>query len=228
MRKWWLLLVLLLAPAASRAQDDERDVSIKPIRLEDFRLSGPPALAILGISHASVARPNTPRALIASLVSATGSSGLVPNGYAIETAPYWLSSHPALDLNRYYRATLADRLRYFTAFSVATARPKARSDSVDADASVSIAARTLLFNGHPSRALLALSGDLRKAQLDYIARYRKWETLKPLAGTLTAQQRRLDKQEELLSTLVTRVLVGPDRRAPRQHAPDSRASRQHA
>jgi len=206
-----LLLALLVAPVVSRAQQEERDLSIKPIRLDDLRLSGPPALAILGIAHASVARPNTPRALIASLVSATGSSGLVPSGYALETAPYWLSRHPALDLDRYYRATLGDRLRYFTAFSVATARSSARSDSIAPDARVSIAARTLLVNGHPSRALLAVSDSMRKAQIDYITRYRRWETLKPAAGTVATHRRRLEKQEELLSTLVTRVLVGPDR-----------------
>ena len=206
-----MLFILFLAPAISGAQDDERDISLKPIRLEDFRLSGPPALAVLGIAHASVARPNTPRALIASLVSATGSSGLVPGGYALETAPYWLSRHPALDLDRYYRATLADRLRYFTAFSVATARSSAGNDSVAPDARVSIAGRTLLLNGHPSRGLKAVSDSMRKSQLDYITRYRRWETVKPTAGTLAAQQRRLEKQEQLLSTLVTRVLVGPDR-----------------
>ncbi len=206
-----LAFVLLLAPLESRAQDEDRELSSKVLRLDDFRLSGPPALALLGVAHAAVGRPNTPRALIASLASAAGSSGIVPNGYAIETAPYWLTSHPALQLDDYYRATLGDRLRYFTAFSVATARPAARNDTVAPDARVSIAVRTLLWNGHPSPALLAVSESMRKAQLDYITRYRRWETLKPLAATLSSQQRRLDRQEDLLSTLVTKVLVGPDR-----------------
>jgi hypothetical protein len=52
---------------------------------------------------------------------------------------------------------------------------------------------------------------MRSAQLTYIARYRRWETLRPVAATLEAQRRRLARQEELLSTLVTKVLVGPDR-----------------
>ena len=211
MKKTLLLFGLLLAPVQSWAQDEDTNTSSKVLRLEDFRLSGPPALALLGIAHASVARPNTPRALIASLVSATGSSGTVPNGYAIETAPYWLTSHPALDLDRYYRATLTDRLRYFTAFSVATARRSARSDSVAPDARVSIAVRTLLMNGRPSTALLAVSDSMRKAQVQYITRYVQWETLRVTAGALASQQRRLERQESLLSTLVTKVLVGPER-----------------
>lgn len=206
-----LALALLLAPCLSRAQDDEREIPSAVISLEDFRLSGPPALSLLGISHASVARPNTPRALIASLVSAAGSSGIVPNGYAIETAPYWLARHPALTLDRYYRATLGERLLYFTAFSAATARPSARNDSVSPDARVSIAVRTLLMNGRPSKALLEISDAMRKSQLDYITRYRTWEVVKQLAGRLGSEQKRLDRQETLLSTLVTRVLVGPER-----------------
>ena len=211
MKRSLLVFALLLSPCLLRAQDDEREIPSTVLRLEDFRLSGPPALALLGIAHASVARPNTPRALIASLVSATGSSGIIPNGYAIETAPYWLSSHPALTLDRYHHATIGDRLRYFTAFSAATARQSARSDSVAPDARVSIAVRTLLMNGKPSMSLLAISDSMQKSQLDYITRYRRWESVKPIAGRLALEEKRLDRQETLLSTLVTKVLVGPER-----------------
>ena len=204
-----LVLLAVILPRFAAGQDDERggDASI---RLDDFRLSGPPASALLGISAASVTRPNTPRALIASLVSATGSSGLVPNGYSLETAPFWLSSHPRLQLRDYYNASLADRLRYFTAFSVATSRPSARSDSVRPDARVSIAMRTLLLNGKPSAALRLTSDSMRAIQLSYIERYREWEMARSRAGRLSSQRQRLASQEELLATLVTRVTLGQD------------------
>ena len=52
---------------------------------------------------------------------------------------------------------------------------------------------------------------MRKSQLDYITRYRRLETLRPLAAGLTAQRSRLERQENLLSTLVTKVLIGPER-----------------
>jgi hypothetical protein len=52
---------------------------------------------------------------------------------------------------------------------------------------------------------------MRKAQLDYITRYRRLETLKPVAAAITSQRARLERQENLLSTLVTKVLVGPER-----------------
>jgi hypothetical protein len=135
----------------------------------------------------------------------------VPDGYGVETSPYWLVRHPALELKDYYRASLADRLRYFTAVSGATERPSAKSDTVARDAKVAIALRTLLFNGRPSRALVATSDSMRALQLTYITRYRRLETAKAATSGLAAQRRRLAKNEELLSTLVTKVLVGPDR-----------------
>lgn len=204
-----LVLLAVILPRFAAGQDDERggDASI---RLDDFRLSGPPASALLGISPASVTRPNTPRALIASLVSASGSSGLVPNGYSLETAPYWLSNHPRLQLRDYYNASLGDRLRYFTAVSVATSRPSARSESARPDARVSIAMRTLLLNGRPSAALVVTSDSMRAIQLSYIERYREWEMARSRASRLSSQKQKLASQEELLASLVTRVTLGQD------------------
>lgn len=200
-----VLLAATCAPGTLYGQDEAEP---RGITLDDFRLSGPPALGVLGISAASVGRPNTPRALIASLVSAAGSSGLVPNGYALETSPYWLVRHPALTLRDYYDASLGERLVYFTALSAATSRPSSGGDSLR-DARVSIAARTLLFNGRPSRALMATSDSMRALQITYITRYRRLETVKAATSGLAARKRQLERNEELLSTLVTKVLVGP-------------------
>jgi hypothetical protein len=192
--------------SAGQAQDQDPP----QIQLEDFRLDAPPALSLIGSSSSSVSRPNTPRALITSLVSATGSSGLVPNGYAMETAPFWLASHPLLTIPDYYRASLSERLKYFTAFSVATSRHSARNDSVNPDARVAIAVRTLLLNGRPSVALVATMDSMRKAQLSYITKFRRAETLRASATGLAAQRRKLAREEELLSSLTTKVLVRPD------------------
>jgi hypothetical protein len=197
--------IALCACASSlRAQVAEPSDAIE---LEGFRLSAPPALALLGIAPSSVSRPNTPRALIASLVSGTGSSGLVPNGYAVETSPYWLSRHPSLDLNRYYRASLGDRLLYFTALSAATSRPSS-SDSTARDARVSIALRTLLANGRPSRALAAVTDTMLRVQGAYIEQYRRWETAQAASSRLSSQRTRLARNEELLSTLTTKLIAG--------------------
>jgi hypothetical protein len=176
--------------------------------LEDFRLSGPPALSLLGVSASSVARPNTPRDLIASLVSGAGSEGIVPDGYSLETAPFWLARHQALSLREYHSASLARRLLYFTSISVATARVRTRDSDDGHDAHAAIAVRTLLANGRPNSTLVKTAESIRKEQLAYIEAYRRWEVVSTASVPLSARRRQLDRQEELLSSLVTRVLVG--------------------
>ena len=203
MRSFAVGLVLCLHAASLTAQTPDAPEAIE---LEGFRLTAPPALALLGIAPSSVSRPNTPRALIASLVSATGSSGLVPNGYAVETSPYWLSRHPALDLKRYYNASVGDRLIYFTSLSAATSRPGSADSARDAH--VSIALRTLLANGRPSAALVALSDTMRRVQVAYIEQYRRWESAQAASSRLTSQRTRLLRNEDLLSTLTTKLIAG--------------------
>jgi hypothetical protein len=166
-------------------------------------------MVLLGTSASAVSRPNTPRDLIASLVSGTGSEGIVPDGISIETSPFWLKRHRALSLREYHNASLLDRLKYFTAVSAGTSRTRSRGDSVN-DASVALAVRTLLANGRPNPAVISAGDSMRAQQLAYIETYRRWETAHARASGLEARRRRLAQQEELLASLVTRVLVGPE------------------
>ncbi|MGK2962638.1 MAG: hypothetical protein ACSLFK_10905 [Gemmatimonadaceae bacterium] len=203
-----LVSLAVLAPCMLEAQEPGRDPAMAPaVALETFRLSGPPALALLGSSAASVSRPNTPRDLIASLVSGAGANGIVPDGYALETAPFWLVRRRAMSLAEYHEASLAQRLKYFTAISVATSRPASRSDS-PRDARAAIAIRTLLANGRPSPRLRAIGDSMRLAQLDYITRFRRWEDAGARSSGLDAARRRLERHDELLSSLTVRVLAG--------------------
>jgi len=202
------LLLAALVPAAAGAQDSGRDPAPPPaVELEAFRLSGPPALALLGSSAASVARPNTPRDLIASLVSGAGADGVVPDGYALETAPFWLVRRKAMSLGEYHDASLGQRLLYFTAISVATSRPASRGDS-PRDARAALAIRTLLANGRPSARLRAIGDSMRAVQLDYITRFRRWEDAGARASGLGVARGRLAQQDDLLSSLLARVVAG--------------------
>ena len=196
-------LILAGMPSAVASQEIP-----SPEWLEDFRLSGPPALSLLGVSASAVARPNTPRDLIASLVSGAGSEGIVPDGYSLETAPFWLARHQALSLREYHSASLARRLQYFTSISVATARVRARNSDDGHDAHAAIAVRTLLANGRPNSTLVKAAESIRKEQLAYIEAYRRWEVASTASAPLSARRRQLERQEELLSSLVTKVLVG--------------------
>lgn len=200
---WVFLAIVLGLPAAATSQE-----APAPQWLEDFRLSGPPALSLLGVSASSVARPNTPRDLIASLVSGAGSDGIVPDGYSLETAPFWLVRHQALSLRDYHSAPLSRRLLYFTSISVATSRVRSRTSDGDHDAHAAIAVRTLLANGRPNSVLLRTAESIRKEQIAYIEAYRRWEAASTTAAPLPARRRQLERHEELLSSLVTGVLVG--------------------
>ena len=205
-----LLLVGFLAPAEGRTQGSERElVAPTAIPLEDFRLSAPPAMTLLGAGASAVSRPNTPRDLIASLVSGAGSDGIVPDGISIETAPFWLTRHRGLTLREYHHSSLMDRLKYFTAISAGTSRDRQRGDSVN-DATVALAIRTLVANGRPSRALLAAGDSIRAQQLAYIETYRRWEAAHARATGIDARRKRLTQHEELLESLTLRVLVGPE------------------
>ena len=198
----------LLPPALLHSQTPEID---EGMRLENLRLSGPPALSLLGVSD-GVSRPNTPRDLIASLVSGAGTEGIVPDGFALETAPYWLARRRLVSIRDYYGASLGRRLLYFTSVSVATSHTRPREDEDDYDANAAIAIRTLLANGRPNPRLTAAAAELREQQLAYIQAYREWEAASPRAAARSARRRRFAQQENLLSSLMTRVLVTPEPR----------------
>jgi hypothetical protein len=200
-----LAAVCSLIPAYVQGQGNEA----RALRLDNFRLSGAPALALLGSNVAAVARPNTPRDLIASLVSGAGSEGIVPDGFALETAPFWLARHRAMTLDDYYRASLPRRIVHFASISVATSRKPSRAEEDGFDSEGAIAIRTLLANGRPSAALLAVSDELRKKQQEYIEAYRAWESASPVAVRVAARRRQLGQLDDLLSSLTTRVLVTP-------------------
>ena len=195
-------------PLSLHAQAGDIDAGM---RLENLRLSGPPALSLLGVTD-GVSRPNTPRDLIASLVSGAGTEGIVPDGYSLETAPFWLTRRRQVSIRDYYGASLGRRLLYFTSISVATSHTRPREDEDEYDANAAIAVRTLLANGRPNPQLTAAAAAMREQQLAYIQAYRQWEAASPRAAARSARRRRLAQQENLLSTLTARALLAPDPR----------------
>lgn len=85
---------LLLCASTARTQEIAE--------FDKLRTPASPALVLLGVAPAKIQRPNVPATVAASLVEAFGAGGSnVPNGYAIEVAPYWLVPHPTLTLRNY-------------------------------------------------------------------------------------------------------------------------------
>ena len=66
------------------------------------RTAEAPALVVMGGSELEIARPSTPSALAATLLSSFSDGGYLPDGLAVEVTPFWLFPHPKLTLDRYY------------------------------------------------------------------------------------------------------------------------------
>jgi hypothetical protein len=132
-------LAVLAGPLSVAAQSN-------PIpEFDKLRTPASPALVLLGISPAKIARPNTPATLSASLIESFGQDRAhVPNGYSLEVAPYWLFPHPTLTLDSYAQdpASLA---RTFT-ISLATSDSADTSGVGASQTMLSLGLRTMLVS----------------------------------------------------------------------------------
>ncbi|HEX2875021.1 MAG TPA: hypothetical protein VHP33_27405 [Polyangiaceae bacterium] len=96
-----------------------------------------PAFVALGVAPTEIQRPTTPSALATSLASAfqsTGGGVTLPQGFAMEAAPYWLVSHPTLSFRDYANSGIESSWYRNATISFATsgqARPAA-GDTTDA------------------------------------------------------------------------------------------------
>jgi len=126
-----LFVCLLALPRSLVAQDTTAPSNVEPIKLSDLKTPAAPAFQLLGIAPTDVERPTTPRAFAVSLLSAlTQSDSVLPNGFSMDVAPYWLVPHNQLEFATYINPLLAQSLRQ--TFSISVATSKAQSPAVDA------------------------------------------------------------------------------------------------
>ncbi len=130
--------------------------------LDDLRTPASPAFVLLGIEPSSVERPNTPKAFAVNLASAFGQGNSLPEDYAIEVAPYWLTSHPKLTFDQYYNAGLGQSLLQTLSFSLATSG--AASEADEAGTRSGIGLRALPLAGKPNSNLAELRSQLVEVQ----------------------------------------------------------------
>jgi hypothetical protein len=177
----FLLVCALVLAAPARAQ------SPASVKLEDLRTPPSPVLVLLGVAPSAVERPTSPRAVAVSLLRAAGDSGLFPRHYALEIAPYWLTSHPSLTFAQYYHPSLARSLAQTLSVSFATSPLRDAADSADVGTSVGVGVRALLVSGKPSRELDSLRALLSALQRRVLAasgdseEQRALAALKPVA-----------------------------------------------
>lgn len=124
---------------------------------------------LLGVSPSQVERPSTPSDVVASLGStlSRGASGLVPNGVALEVAPYWLLPSWGLTWDDYNQQWWAAFYRTFS-LSVGTVSSSLPTSDPGSYTDLGVGARSQLLMGRPRN-------DCTRA----VAEYRK------LAGELT-------------------------------------------
>ncbi|MBA7688676.1 hypothetical protein ES703_97165 [subsurface metagenome] len=118
---------------------------------------------VLGIEPTSVERPSTPKAFAVSLLSAKGQSGFLPNNYAVEVAPYWLSSHPTLIFEDYYNAGFGQTLLQTLSFSLATSK-MSDMDTLIIGTGVGFGIRAMLLAGKANSDLNNLCSQLFEIQ----------------------------------------------------------------
>lgn len=151
----FLALVFALAIGAPALA---QTTSAQPIQLRDLRTPNSPAFALLGVSPTEVERPSTPRAFAVSLLSAVqrGGDSILPNSFALEVAPYWLRSHPALSFDRYSNPSVRQSLQQTFSVSVATAKAVVDGRASSTLTDIAIGVRTSPFAGKTSKEVAAL------------------------------------------------------------------------
>jgi hypothetical protein len=115
-------------------------------RLDDLRTPPSPGFAILGLSPNAIERPTTPVALGLGFVSAAESGSLIPESYAVEFSPYWLTPKPLLTFSEVHRPSFWQGLKQSFAISVATDR----DGSVVDGTRLGLGARVQVLPGRPS------------------------------------------------------------------------------
>ena len=154
------IIVLLTLGAASTAAAQGRTVAIN-------ELSAPtaPAFVLLGVSPAAVERPETPKAFTLSLLNKLASSDGFPKKYALEAAPYWLTSHPALTFDTYQNPGVLQSIRQTFSISIATAPLQAaaapRTEPIGTK--IGLGFRAAVVNGRANPRIVQLVRELETA-----------------------------------------------------------------
>jgi hypothetical protein len=126
--------LLFLAMAAARS------VYAQNFTANDLQTPISPAFTLTGDSPTAIERPETPKALFATVLGALSGGGTA-QGLALEFAPYWLKDHPELTLEKYYSPALWQRIAQSASLSVLL------KPSDDGSSIAALGARTILAMG---------------------------------------------------------------------------------
>ena len=137
--------LLCLCPLAAAAQTGGVDIN-------DLAAPTSPAFVLLDVAPASVERPDNPKAFALNLVNHLAGSDGLPKDYAMEVAPYWLTSHPSLTFRQYQRPHVWQSIAQTFSLSIATA-PIDDAAEDDPGRRLGLGVRTQVWNGRPNETL---------------------------------------------------------------------------
>jgi len=134
-----------------------------PIDVNDIKTPVAPAFTLLGIEPTSIDQPKTPKAFVLSLLNARTQDEFLPRDYAMMAAPYWLSPHPTLTFDDYYKANIIQTIRQTTVVSLATSRMQGL-DSLSQGTNLGFGLNALLVQGKVDPGIWTLRDTINTIQ----------------------------------------------------------------
>jgi hypothetical protein len=173
MRRIGLALVLALGSVASSPA--------QTVTVDELSAPTTPAFVLLGVSPASVERPESGKAFIFNAINKLTSSGGLPEDYAFELTPFWMKSNRSLSFAEYQRPAFWHGIGQSLRISVAAAPiPGATKNADSLGTKLAIGFNTKVRNGRPNptmttslealyarnKALLVLDRELEQLEED--------------------------------------------------------------
>ena len=138
------------------------------LTVDTLKTPSSPGFVVLGVEPTSIQRPATPRAVGLSLVSAVrDGDNLIPKNYALEVAPYWLTSRPSLTYQDWNSAGVAQTMFQSFALSFATTSTSTQ-DGQSSATGIGVGVRTLLLKGRETEEARETRDTIAKLQMEVV------------------------------------------------------------
>lgn len=136
-----------------------------PVEIDDLRAPTSPAFVLLDVAPAAVERPENPRAFTVNLINAVSDAKGLPQNYAVEVAPYWLTYHPNLTFEKYQSPGFMSLIQTLSISAATTPLTPADDSAADPIGTrLGIGVRTNITNGRFDPTLNQLVSELAALQ----------------------------------------------------------------
>lgn len=188
-RTWFITWGLLLGASSFSAAQEAAPPAPPTIAINDLRAPTSPAFVLLDVTPASIARPESPKALIANVLSAAAQGDGIPKSYALEITPYWMRSHPGLTFQSYQKPKVTQSIIRSLGLSIATA-PLLDEDaetSTTIGTRIGLGIRTTLVGGTPNPAIKKLTTNLEAVNIQLLDKLEEADRLTDPTAIATAR-----------------------------------------